>query len=252
MAVLTADHYIADAVMFHRALSAALGAARQGFLVTMGINPTGPATGYGYIEQSEELPATDDGLPLYRVARFTEKPDRETAAAMLASGRFSWNSGMFIWKIERIMEEFERQMPALYTQLQQVEAALGKDAYERVIAEVWPQVKKETIDYGVMERARDVAVIPVEMGWTDIGSWGSLIDLLPADSDGNYRRGLHIGLDTHNTLVFGGERLIATIGVRDLIIVDTGDALLVCHKEEEQRVREMVEELKARNMTDLL
>ena len=163
---------------------------------------------------------------------------------MLASGEYSWNSGMFIWGVAPILGEFQRQMPDFFAQLAQVEAVLGTPAYAAEIARIWPQVGKQTIDYGVMEGARDAAVVPVDIGWSDLGSWASLLDLLPADSHGNTTiGGAHVGIDTDNTLVFGDTRLIATIGVKDMVIVDTPDALLVCPKEREQEVREMVRKL---------
>jgi mannose-1-phosphate guanylyltransferase len=244
MAVLTADHYIADTARFRQVLSAALQVARQGYLVTLGIQPSSPSTGYGYIEQGSAMDEVE-GFPVFQVRRFTEKPNRETAARMVAGGIYSWNSGMFIWQVRRILEEFERQMPEFYAHLMEVEAVLGTPDYETVLNRVWPQIAKQTIDYGVMEGAREVAVVPVDMGWSDIGSWGSLVELTPTDDQGNTLIGELLALDTHNTLVFGDRRLIATIGVSDLIIVDAGDALLVCHKDQEQRVKELVDMLKA-------
>jgi mannose-1-phosphate guanylyltransferase len=245
MAVLTADHYITNTAHFRQALKAAEQVAGQGFLVTLGIHPSSPSTGYGYIQQGAALPAQGSAgeFPVYRLQRFAEKPNLETARGMLASGDYSWNSGMFIWSVERIMGEFQRQMPEFYNQLAQVEAALGSPTYADEIARIWPKVGKQTIDYGVMEGAQDAAVIPVDIGWSDVGSWASLLDLLPADSRGNTVRGSHAGIDTDNTLVFGDTRLIATIGIKDMVIVDTPDALLICPKDREQEVREMVRKL---------
>lgn len=251
MAVLTADHYIVQTDKFRRALSAAMSAARQDYLVTLGIAPNGPSTAYGYIEQGVRWGELEN-LPVFRVARFTEKPDSETARKMIASGRFCWNSGMFIWKVERIMDEFARQMPDLFSRLQQVEAVLQTQKYESTIDEIWPQIPRQTIDYGIMEGAREVVVIPVAMGWSDVGSWGSLIDLLPADEDGNILVGDHLCLDTHNSLVFSDTRPVALIGVENMIVVDAGDAILVCHRDQEQRVRELVDNLKRRGRSDLV
>ncbi len=250
MAVLTADHYIADTVRFRQVLSAALQVARQGRLVTLGIKPTGPATGYGYIEQGPSLGEVE-GFPVFQVRRFTEKPNRETAVRMVAGGIYSWNSGMFIWQVKRILAEFERQMPEFYARLMAVNDALGTPNYDAVLQGVWPRIAKQTIDYGVMEEAQDVAVIPVEMGWSDIGSWGSLVELLGRDAQGNILRGDHLAIDTHDTMVIGNDRLIATVGVRDLVVVDSGDALLVCHKDHEQRVRELVELLRQQGREEL-
>jgi len=251
MAVVTADHYIQDAARFRQALAAAQQVAQAGHLVTLGITPSAPATGYGYIEQGEPL-ATVDGFPVFRVDRFTEKPDLDTAIRMVESGRYSWNSGMFIWRVDRIMEEFERQMPGFARQLAQIDAALGGADAQATLERIWSQVSKQTIDYGVMEHARDVAVIPVDIGWSDVGSWASVAELWPADGDGNVVNGPHIGVDTRDTLVFGGQRLIATIGVEGLIIVDTGDALLVCQRGREQEVREIVNRLKTEGRQEYL
>ena len=242
MAVLTADHYITETARFRQALKAAEQVAREGHLVTLGIHPSSPSTGFGYIQQGAALPVVGE-FPVFQLQRFTEKPDLETARRMLESGEYSWNSGMFIWEVERILREFQRQMPEFYAQLEQVEAALDTQNYAAEIARIWPQVGKQTIDYGVMEGARDAAVIPVDVGWSDVGSWASLLDLLPSDSHGNIVRGAYAGIDTDNTLVFGDTRLIATIGIKDMVIVDTPDALLICPKDREQEVRELVRKL---------
>ena len=251
MAVLTADHFIADAARFREALTAAAQVAEEGHLVTLGITPSSPSTGYGYIKQGQSL-GTVEGFPVFRAARFTEKPSLETAFHMVESGEYTWNSGMFIWRLDRILEEFQRQMPEFYVQLAEVEAALGTTGYEPSLNRVWPQVVKQTIDYGVMEGAEDVAVIPVDIGWSDVGSWTSLSELLPADEDGNIVVGSHVGIDTRDTLIFGGKRLIATIGLEGMVIVDTGDALLVCPMEREQEVRAMVRWLDRENQGDYL
>jgi mannose-1-phosphate guanylyltransferase len=242
MAVLTADHFIANTARFRQVLAAAARVAADGHLVTLGIKPSSPSTGYGYIKQGGSL-STVEGFPVFHVERFTEKPSVEIATQMIESGEYSWNSGMFIWRVDRIMDEFRRQMPEFYRQLMEVEATLGTPNYEPTLDRIWPQVAKQTIDYGVMEGAENVAVIPVDIGWSDVGSWASLLELLQADEDGNIIVGPHLGIDTHDTLAFGGKRLIATIGVKGMVIVDTEDALLVCPKEREQEVREIVNRL---------
>jgi mannose-1-phosphate guanylyltransferase len=251
MAVLTADHYITEAEGFRQILMAAAQVAEHGYLVTLGIKPTSPSTGYGYIHHGASL-GTVSGFPTFHVERFVEKPDLETATVMMQSGEHSWNSGMFIWRVDRILKEFEHQMPEFYAQLAEVAATLGTPTYEATLNRIWPQVAKQTIDYGVMEGAKDVAVIPVSIGWTDIGSWGSLLTLLSADDDGNILIGPYVGIDTHDTLVFGDKRLIATIGVQGLVIIDTDDALLVCPKEREQEVRELVNQLKDNGLSQWL
>jgi mannose-1-phosphate guanylyltransferase len=246
MAVLTADHFIADLGAFQQSLRAAERVAQDGFLVTLGIQPSGPATGFGYIEQGAALGHA------FRVARFVEKPDLETAKRMIARGDYSWNSGMFIWRVERIMEEFARQMPAFSAQLDGLRGSIDAAGYPAALAALWPQVAKQTIDYGVMEGARDVAVLPVEIGWSDIGSWASLYDVIAPDADGNHWTGPHIAIDTHDSLVYNQNRLVATIGVEGLVIVDTPEALLVCPREREQEVRNLVAQLKEKHLDQWL
>lgn len=253
MAVLTADHFITDVTRFRQSLTAAAQVAGDGRLVTLGITPSTPSTGYGYIKQGESLD-TVNGFPVFCAERFTEKPSPETALRMVESGEYSWNSGMFVWRVDSVMAEFQRQMGEFYVQLADVQAALGTPGYEPTLERVWPQVAKQTIDYGVMEGAENVAVIPVDIGWSDVGSWASLLELLEADKAGNIIVGPHLGIDTRDTLIFGksGKRLIATIGLEGLVIVDTEDALLVCTREREQEVRALVRQLEAQDETDYL
>lgn len=243
MVVLTADHHIGDVQGFRNALTAAVRVADRGHLVTLGVKPTEASTGYGYIEHGETL-YTVQGFNAVKVRRFTEKPDRETAAGMVESGNYSWNSGMFIWKVYRIMEEFKTQMHDLYSHLAIIKNSLDSPSYTEVLEESWRHVPRGTIDYGVMENAEDVVVIPVDIGWSDLGSWSSLMGLLPPDRDGNVVKGRHVGIDTGGSVIIGGDRLIATIGVKGLIIVDAGDALLVCKMDMDQRVKDLVNKLK--------
>jgi mannose-1-phosphate guanylyltransferase len=243
MAVMTADHFIADTGSFHKVLASAQTAAKADYLVTFGIIPTFASSGYGYIEKGESLPLEADH-PVFRVRRFIEKPDAEDAVRMASSGEFLWNSGMFAWRVQCLLDELQRQMPDFYTQLMEVEASFrNPEEYGVTIGRVWPQVAEQTIDYGVMEGARNVAVIPVQIGWTDVGTWSSLFELIPCDSLGNILVGTYETIDTRETLVMGSERLIATIGVENLVIVDTEDALLVCSKDSVQDVRLIVKRL---------
>ncbi len=243
MAVLTADHHIEKTEELRRALQAAAQVAEEGRLVTLGIQPNHPATGYGYIERAERLGEVG-GLKVYRVEKFAEKPDLATAQAFIESGRYYWNSGMFVWKVATILREFEKLMPRFYAQLMDIDAALGTTEERAVLERVWPQVENETIDYGIMERADDVAVIPVDIGWSDVGDWTALSELLPADEEGNVVVGQHVGLDTTDCLIHGSRRLVTTIGLEDMIVVDTEDALLICPKERAQEVRDLVRKLK--------
>jgi mannose-1-phosphate guanylyltransferase len=252
MAVLTADHYIRDVDRFRRVLVAAVQVAVEGRVVTLGIEPSFPATGFGYIHRREQL-AQVDGFDVCAVAYFVEKPDLARAIHFLDTGLYSWNSGMFIWSLDRIMAEFARQMPALYDKLREVEAALGTPHQEETLAEIWPQVRKESIDYGIMEGAEDVVVIPVDIGWTDIGDWSAICELHGTDRLGNVVLGdNHVGVDTESSFIQAGRRLIATIGLNDLIIIDTDDALLICARDRAQDVKLVVEKLEEQGRAEYL
>lgn len=248
MACLTADHFIGNEAGFRAVLAAAGQVAQDNHLVTLGIRPTFPSTGYGYIQRGEAL-STVDRFDVFHAARFKEKPALPEAEAMLADGLHTWNSGMFIWRTERILAEFQRQMPDFYTRLQ----AMAADPNQFV--PLWEDIKSETIDYGIMEQATDVAVIPVgDLEWNDVGSWDALFDVLKADEQGNIlASGQHLNLNSTGTLVHSTTgRLIATIGVSDLVIVDTGDALLVCPRHLAQEVKKVVERLKRDNQVGYL
>ncbi len=251
MAMLTADHYIADAARFRAVLGAAEKVARAGKIVTLGIQPTFPSTGFGYIQQGQAL-GRFDGFEVYQAARFAEKPDELTAHAFFESGQYSWNSGMFIWRVDHVLAEFQRQRPQMYEQLMALAAVLGTPDATPVLSEVWPQIQKLSVDYAIMEGATDVTVIPVDIGWSDVGSWATLLDIIPGDAQGNIIVGEHLGLDTVRTLVRGGARLIATIGLQDMIVVDTADALLICPKGRAQEVKAVVERLQRDGQISLL
>ena len=247
MAVLTADHFIQDEPRFRHLLEVAYDVAQTSTLVTLGIEPTFPATGFGYIQRGAVVGQFQD-LQAYQALQFKEKPDEDQAKAMVATGDHAWNSGMFVWQVKTILAEFERQMPNLFISLQQIRQAWGTINGAEVLQKEWGLLIPETIDYGIMENAQQVAVIPAGgLGWSDVGSWDSLFDVLEGDVDGNIViGGEHVGLDTHRSLVYMNQehRLIVTIGVDDLVLVDTGDVLLVCHKDQAQRVRQVVNQLK--------
>ena len=246
MAILTADHYIGDVDRYRHLLRAAYQVALDGYLVTLGIAPTYPATGFGYIQRGESL-GFYAGLNVYRVVRFIEKPDEVQAQGYFTAGYYSWNSGMFVWQVVQIQAEIARQMPVLSETLEEIARAWGTPDQADVLGNLWPTIKPQTIDYGVMEGADKVAVIPAEgLGWSDIGSWDSLFEVLPTDQQGNIIiGGRHMGVDTSRSLVYVDQehRLIVTIGVEDLVVVDTGDVLLVCHKDQAQKVRQVVNQL---------
>lgn len=251
MVVLPADHLIREAARFREVLRVVAEVARDGHLVTMGIQPDSPHTGYGYIQRGDFLRQIGQHS-VYKVARFTEKPDEVTARHFLDSGQYYWNSGMFGWKISTILEAIEVHLPALHAQLMTIEAALGSQREREMMEEVWQGVESVSIDYGVMERADNVAVIPMDVGWSDVGSWATVAELLPKDAEDNVVIGEHIGVDTTGSLLYSSGRLIATMGLRDVVVVDTGDVVLVCPKARAQEVKDLVGELRGRHKDEYL
>ncbi|MGQ9584173.1 MAG: mannose-1-phosphate guanylyltransferase [Anaerolineae bacterium] len=252
MASLHADHVIRDGEGFRRALLAAGQVAEGGALVTLGIQPTSPNTGFGYIHRGEQVSSVG-GLPVFRVKRFVEKPSLPKAEAYVASGEYYWNSGIFVWKVSTVLAEMEALLPDLYRQLVKVDEAAGTPRARQVLEEVWKSVRPVSIDVGVMERATRVCVLPLDVGWSDVGDWATLADLLPQDREGNaVVRAEHVGLDTHNTLVYGSGRLVATLGLESMVVVDTGDVVLVCPRERSQDVRHLVEKLKGQGKEQYL
>ena len=237
MAVLPADHLIQRPEVFRDLLAAGTEVARRGWLVTLGIEPTYPETGYGYIERGDLLGQVR-GFDAYRVARFAEKPDLPTAERFLELGTHSWNSGMFIWTAGRLVEELSRHLPDLYAGLLEIDAALAADPAADV-AERWCRLPDVTIDYGIMERAERIAVLPAAIGWSDVGSWAAVYDVATQDRAGNAVFGRHVSPDTTGTLIVS-RRLVATMGLEDMIVVDTDDVLLICPRSRAQDVKQLV------------
>jgi mannose-1-phosphate guanylyltransferase len=239
--VLAADHLIQDVQAFHASIRAAFPLAVNGQLVTFGIVPTHPETGYGYIEKGGQV--GDEG---FVVNRFAEKPDIATARDYLSSGNFLWNSGMFMFRASRYLQELERFQPSIFEACRQA-LELGKQDMDfiRVDAESFASCPADSIDYAVMEKTTDAVVVPLDAGWSDIGSWSALWEVSDKNEDGNSFKGDVIGHTTNNTLVHAENRLVATVGVEDLIIVETKDAVLVAHREKVQDVKKIVEQIKA-------
>ncbi len=247
MACLTADHYIAEEARFRAVLSAARDVAQQGYLVTLGIDPTCPEVGYGYIERGDPLGRYGD-FEVHKVTAFREKPSAEVARSYLADGRHSWNSGMFIWKTEQIEEEFRLQLPAVAKALEEMRSALGTRKAREVVRRVWTSMPKQSLDYGIMEGAERVAVIPVQgLGWTDVGSWDALLDLYRIHPElTTLGSPLHLDQGSDGLIVLGQAsdgRLLTTVGLKDMILVETKDAILVCARGASQGVRRIVERL---------
>lgn len=255
MAVLTADHIIENSEMFRRLLTTACEIAAEDYLVTLGIEPTYPSTGYGYIESGNSLEGKFE-LTANEVVRFIEKPDEKKAEQFLVDGGYFWNSGMFIWKAERILDEFESQMPVLKGALDLIYSAIGRPNYKELLEKEWLRITPQTIDYGIMENASHVVVLPAKgLGWSDVGSWDSLFDFLKRDDHGNLFIGSNqIAVDTSNSIVYqsSSNRLTVALGLEDVVIIDTDDALLVCKRGETQKVRQIVELLKQKKMQNYL
>lgn len=250
--LLTADHFIADQERFRAVLEAGAELAQSGPIVTLGISPSYPATSFGYIRRGQPLRAVG-GFDAYRSLGFTEKPKHEQAVNFLTSGQYSWNSGMFIWTCATAMQELERQQPALYAAMRRLQTRVDTPEFATQLETEWAALERISLDYAVMEGAQQMAVIPVDIGWSDVGSWDAIYDLLPADENGNILKGSgsRLAVDTHHTLVYS-DKLTVTIGADDLIIVDTPDALLICQRDRAQEVRTIVNLLKERGASEYL
>lgn len=243
MAVLSADHAITSAEKLIEALDAAAGAAERGYLAALGARPSAPSTGYGYIRRGAALEGPGCA-GAYAVHAFVEKPGAVAAQAYLDHGGYDWNTGIFVWRAERVLEELRLYRPWLARYLALIDAAAGTPRAQATLHAVWEQIENVAIDVAVMEQTDRAAVVPVEMGWSDVGDWSALADTLARDAHGNAVVGPHLGLDTRNSLVYGGDRLVTTIGVSDLLIIDTPDALLICPRERAQEVRALVERVR--------
>jgi mannose-1-phosphate guanylyltransferase len=257
IASLHSDHVMTQPARFHQALRRAIEAAAHDYIVTLGIAPTFPHTGYGYIQRGAPLAEIAPGEPpVYNVRRFLEKPDRATAEAFLSDGGYYWNGGIFVARAALLMQEIARQTPTLYAGLQQIAQALQNGDHATLAAAVavaWPALPNISIDHGVMEGARAVATVPLDAGWNDVGSWDALETILAPDTAGNHIAGGDVlAIDSHNNIVYAGKPLVALIGVNDLVVVDTGDTLLIGHKDQMQKVKEVVERLRAQGRSELL
>ncbi len=255
MLVLPADHIMQDEEEFRRVLSLAIWVAYESRkLITIGIHPTRPETGYGYIQVIDE---EDNANPyftrgVFRVKTFAEKPNMETAIQFLTSGDFLWNSGMFIWRIDAILQEIGHLLPEIAGELEKVENAIDGDKYDHILETAYRTIRPISIDYGVMEKARDVLVIRGNFGWSDVGSWDEVCRISGKDEQGNSVTGKALLQDTKNTLIHAGDKFVATIGVEGLIVIATDDAVLVCKQGQSQDVKEVVDYLRRKQMTDFL
>lgn len=258
MVCLPADHFIQDGQRFRGVLLEADRLAGEGHLVTLGIRPSSPETGYGYLEQGEAI-ESPGGYAVFRVEAFKEKPDAETAAAYLASGGYAWNAGIFIWRCDVILRAVREWMPDLAEGLDTLAAAGGQAASSGRLAEVWAGLRPETIDYGIMEKVSDVVMVTAEdLGWCDVGSWSRLFDLLEPDENGNIRAAPSaLFLNSRSSLIYQSAskdepRLVTLVGVDNLIVVDVGDALLVTTRDHAEQVRDLVALLGSSGQQDLM
>jgi len=255
MVVLPADHIIQNPSEFRRVLQLAVETAHESrSLLTIGIKPTHPETGYGYIQMFTENGDRNPyaGRGVYTVKTFAEKPNIQTAERFIASGDFLWNSGMFIWRVDAILREIERCLPDLYFELMKIEPTIGASSYQSMLEKAYGIIRGISIDYGVMEKAEKVYVIPGDFGWSDIGSWDEVYRLSGKDERGNCVTGKIIQKDTNNSYIYSPEKVVATIGVDDLIIVNTADALLICRRGKSQDVKEISDYLKRKQMNEYL
>lgn len=250
MLVLPSDHLIKFNSMFINTLRQAVTVAESdNNLVTIGITPTYPETGYGYINFSD----TQTSYPgAYSVVRFVEKPNIELAKQYVNSGEYLWNSGMFVWKTSSILMNLRKFLPETAAKLEKIAECYGSDSFESVLKELFPQVESKSIDFGVMEHADNIFTIPGNFGWDDVGSWLSMERINPTNEFGNMVKGDVISIATKNSTIIGGKRLIATIGLDELIIVDTDDAILICSKENTQDVKKVIEHLKICNRNEFV
>jgi mannose-1-phosphate guanylyltransferase len=247
MAVLTADHIIGNVPLFHELIQAAFEAANENHLVTLGVHPDYPSSGYGYLQRGNPE-GIFRGYQAYRVQEFKEKPDLETARIFVASGNYDWNSGMFFWKTDAILREYKLQMPDLFESLHEIGTNWGTDQRSETLEIIWDKIQPQTIDFGIMENAEEILMIPAsDLHWNDVGSWDSLFDIIQSDENGIINlTAKSLTNDSKNALIYetNPEKIIASIGMENFILIDTPDALLICHRGETQKIRELVNKLK--------
>lgn len=240
MIVLPSDHYIEDEEEFIRTLRQGLGIIdTHNCLVTMGIRPARPETAYGYIETGKKIEEQLD-IPTYKVKRFTEKPNREKAMEFIEKGTYLWNSGMFIWKASTLMKQYKKFLPDMYQCLKRICEAIGMEDEKRIVEEEYNKIDGISIDYGILEKAWDVFVMECNFRWDDIGSWTALERYMKRDEYGNSTKGAYSVIDTQNCILYGDKRLIAAVGIEDLIVVETDDVILVCKKDRDQDIKTLL------------
>ena len=255
MVILPSDHIVLDEKEFRRVLEVGVDVAhKHSSLITIGIQPTHPETGYGYIQIVEDERDKKGMLPrgVFKVKTFAEKPNLATAQKFVESGDFYWNSGMFIWRADVILQEIKHSLPELYDHLMSIEPSIGTPLLEQSLELAYGLIRGISIDYGVMEKATNVYVIRGNFGWSDVGSWDEVYRLSSKDEHGNFLHGKVISFNSKNSYIYTSDKLVATVGVDDLIIINTGDALLICKRGASQDVKEIVDHIRRKQMNDYL
>lgn len=248
--VYPADHFIQEEEKFNETLKKAIKLVEEkNYLVTIGINPTFPSTGYGYINFNKDEKLMDD---CYKVEEFVEKPKLKKAKEYIESEQYFWNSGMFIWKCSKILDDFKRYLPKVYNKMEKIFEYYGTDEFEDKLNEYYSSIQSTSIDYGILERSDDVAVVKGDFKWNDVGSWDVLGSIYKTDTKGNVKKGDIIEFDSQNCIFYSNKRLITSIGLKDMIVVETNDSILVCPKERAQDVKKIVDTLKEEDRLDLL
>lgn len=247
MLVLPSDHYVSDIRLFNAAVKRALPAAEKGGIVTFGLKPTRPETGYGYICAGKSI-----GAGMFKVSKFVEKPDVKTAKSYIKEGSYYWNSGMFLFRAKDMIKELQKHLPDIHRAFSSVSGALNTDREEDALRRIYGSLKEESIDYGVMEKSDRIIMAAADFPWSDIGSWSALDEVLDKDSSGNVSMGNVVELECRDSIFFAGQRLIAAIGLEGMVVVDTSDATLIVPKEGVQQVKELVGRLKKEGKEEYL
>lgn len=244
VAVLPSDHVVERPQRFRSVLIAATAAAEAGYIVTLGIEPTAPDTGLGWIKAGERI-AIEAPAEVHRVERFVEKPKLDAAEKMLAAGGHYWNAGMFVWRAGVVLDAYREHLPRTAKALDALAAVHGSERYEAVLSEVWEETDRTTIDYGIAEKAKNVAVVPSDIGWYDVGDWQRLAELAASSPD-------TVEVDSSGVFAWAPGKVVALVGVRDLIVIDTPDALLVASKDRSGEVKAVVDRLRQEGREELL
>ncbi|MEI7792626.1 MAG: sugar phosphate nucleotidyltransferase [Candidatus Berkelbacteria bacterium] len=247
IAFLPSDHMITEPKSFLDILGFAndLVDKKPNHLVLIGINPTQPDTGMGYIQMDSQI-EVKNGLKAFSVKRFVEKPDRKTAEKYVAAWEYLWNGGMFVWKTKHAVELYRKYAAKTYRAAENIAEHLGADDYQKIAEKEYRNIDKTSVDYAICEKERDILVLPGDFGWSDVGSWGTISEVLREHFGSSLvTKGNHIGVDDKNCMVIADHKLVATVGLEDIVVIDTEDAILICKGDQSQKVKELIEKLKA-------